>query len=285
MSLRLKVRFSLLTALLFVGACALILGVFSGRATRQRMIVSQLMTVGIKSKYVVATNSVLPLSWRVRIFDNNYYQNVGCLVVADPTKFNLFDFRHINLSTLDHIECLHLCDIPIADDDLVALVSPRKSFVKSLLLRNTQITDESLHEISKCENLRYLDISGTSVSDDGAISLLSLKNLEYLDLSDTDLTDASIGPMLASFAKLEFFCADNTEITDLSLVHIANAGRIKDFSVLNTSIGRSLSGNPKSDGAGSRAWQRFQSLKGLEYIDKYDGTETQIYVPSPTTSY
>ena len=67
--------------------------------------------------------------------------------------------------------------------------------VKTLGLGYSQITDASLKEVAKLENLIQLDLRFTLITDVGLKEAAKMKNLTQLFLADTKATKAGVGQL------------------------------------------------------------------------------------------
>jgi len=67
--------------------------------------------------------------------------------------------------------------------------------VKTLGLGYSQITDASLKEVAKLENLIQLDLRFTPITDAGLKEAAKMKNLTQLFLADTKVTKAGVGQL------------------------------------------------------------------------------------------
>ena len=65
--------------------------------------------------------------------------------------------------------------------------------VKTLGLGYSQITDASLKEVVKLENLVQLDLRFTQITDAGLLEVAKMKNLTKLFLADTKVTKTGVG--------------------------------------------------------------------------------------------
>ena len=96
-----------------------------------------------------------------------------------------------------------LSEKPITDDNLALLVDIKEQLLW-LDLSNSQITDKSLEQISKLDNLIKLDLSENPISDAGIQSLEKLINLESLNLYKTNVSVGllEIVPKLTRLQKI-----------------------------------------------------------------------------------
>ena len=64
--------------------------------------------------------------------------------------------------------------------------------VTKLYLDHTKITDESLKDVAKLQNLRHLYLKNTQITDEGLKDVAKLQKLKLLFLIDTKNTDAGL---------------------------------------------------------------------------------------------
>jgi Leucine rich repeat len=90
---------------------------------------------------------------------------------------------------IESVEFLRDTGSPIVTDaDLVHLSVLTK--LKTLVLRNLEISDVGLANLEQLTKLRALDLSGTSITDAGLVHIKGLTALTWLDLRGTTVTDA-----------------------------------------------------------------------------------------------
>lgn len=137
-----------------------------------------------------------------------------------------------------------LCDLPITDDDIRALVRDGAEIeylnlngteisdetipqlkqlnrLTHLNLAHTQITDAGLQQLADSGNLEYLSLTGTRINDDSLRYLRGLTNLKRLDLMHTSITDAGL-KSLEELRKLRLIGFSGTRITDRGIRQLAS---------------------------------------------------------------
>jgi len=98
------------------------------------------------------------------------------------------------------------------DDSKINLLSNISEQIVWLKLGSTKITDKSLSDISKFQNLTRLNLEHTAITDAGISQLKDLKYLEYINLFDTQITDVGI-EALAKLKGLKTVYCWQTKVT------------------------------------------------------------------------
>ena len=96
------------------------------------------------------------------------------------------------------------------DDSLKSLAGLGE--VRSLNLRDTQVTDAGMVHLAKLTQLRRLHLERTPVTDEGIAHLAGLAHLEYLNLYGTSVTDKAL-EHLTGMKKLEQLYLWQTQVT------------------------------------------------------------------------
>lgn len=122
----------------------------------------------------------------------------------------------------------------VCDGDLAELTI--MSNLEALDLEGTPITDAGLAHLSRLVQLQRLDLSGTSVTDAGLAHLTSLGGLRRLFLAETAITDAGM-PHLAHFTHLNRLSLSGTKISDAGLLHLAKLRQLAALDFSYTRIG------------------------------------------------
>lgn len=136
---------------------------------------------------------------------------------------------------------------------------PALKKLERLVLRGTNVADDSLRHIGKLPNLRYLDLTRTKISDTGlahltnldaltelALSytrvkgpgiahLKSLDALERLDLDGNSVSTAGLAA-LAQCKHLQYVQLDGASITDKTLMTLAKAPALNQVHLINTRV-------------------------------------------------
>ena len=81
-------------------------------------------------------------------------------------------------------------------------------------MADPRVTDETLKNLSKLNNLMDLDLSNTRITDEGLKILAQLPNLRYLDLEGTQITDEGFGEHLLDKVSLTKINLIGTGVSD-----------------------------------------------------------------------
>ena len=107
--------------------------------------------------------------------------------------------------------------------------------LEELGLRGAKITDAGLKEVGKLQNLEELDLRGAKITDAGLKGLAKLQNLTKLNLEYTKITDAGLKEVgkLQNLTKLDL---EYTKITDAGLKELAKLQSLTHLYLSNTQI-------------------------------------------------
>lgn len=130
------------------------------------------------------------------------------------------------LAALGNLESLRLSYLPSNDTDLSFL--PQLTNLQELDLQDTRITDAGLKTITRCQQLRWLNLSsGVDIESRGG-QPSSLRRR-------SQLTDAGL-PNLMKLPKLEFLILDGAGITDMGLAALGGCRSLKQLSLRNVDV-------------------------------------------------
>ncbi|QYK52042.1 MAG: hypothetical protein KF824_07185 [Fimbriimonadaceae bacterium] len=161
---------------------------------------------------------------------------------------------------LDHLVINKIVLEESVNDEAIAYLSSLNNIkISYLSVRNTQITDSSLVNISKINGISQLSLVGTKVTGLGLKNLEimanlkklwltssqvrdndiryigHLKNLTTLWLSDTKITDACI-ENIGKLSRLDTLALSDTNITSLGIKKIATFVNLKELWLLGVEI-------------------------------------------------
>jgi Leucine-rich repeat (LRR) protein len=88
------------------------------------------------------------------------------------------------------------------------------TYLKTLDLSQTKITDAGLKELSQLKGMTWLQVGGTAITDAGVSNLIELSNIKWLDLSGTKITDVGLNE-LKSLKNLVSLSLHKTQTTDV----------------------------------------------------------------------
>ena len=123
----------------------------------------------------------------------------GWVNLGPNGKATIVDLAGTEVSDLDltvlfekfsGLKSIVVCNTRVGDESLQHIVT--HSALTSLNLEGTKITDVSLRHISQLNDLEVLTLSGTNISDAGLQEIRGLKNLYLLHIPHTNVTDAGI---------------------------------------------------------------------------------------------
>ena len=94
------------------------------------------------------------------------------------------------------------------------LISELRSltYLETLDLGFTQITDSGLEHLKGLTNLKLLSLNNTQITDEGLKHLKGMTSLQTLTLQNTKVTDAGL-EHLKGLSSLQFLLIDNTQVT------------------------------------------------------------------------
>jgi hypothetical protein len=141
------------------------------------------------------------------------------------------------------------------DSDVVNL--HRLPGLLDVSLSGRQVTDACIKDLLRIKNLRALMLSDTAISAEGIHQLSSCKTLESLTLNGSRISDAHL-KHLVKFPKLRHLQVIRTSITDAGMRAI---GSIKDLTTLDIFFAKGVSDNGVKELASQ---QSLQQLKLLE---------------------
>ncbi|HEU0120811.1 MAG TPA: hypothetical protein VFQ91_09825 [Bryobacteraceae bacterium] len=105
--------------------------------------------------------------------------------------------------------------------------------LRSLVLRDTRITDASLRKLTALHALESLDLARTRLTNAGIETLSRLTNLRKLDLAYADLDDKGLAG-LRSLAALESLRLDSTNITDAAVDTLLGFGKLRELDLYHS---------------------------------------------------
>jgi hypothetical protein len=148
--------------------------------------------------------------WLRRLLGDEFFQQVRQVsLVYDDSTGKRFDNTNV-----------------VACDDVLARVA-RLPGLRSLLLKESQATDEGMRHIGRMTGLEELFIwDASSVTDAGVAYLAGLKDLKNIHISHSNLTDASLA-LLSRLPAIETLSLQQNHFTDAGLARLTGKGRLK----------------------------------------------------------
>jgi hypothetical protein len=148
--------------------------------------------------------------WLRRLLGDEFFQQVRQVsLVYDDSTGKRFDNTNV-----------------VACDDVLARVA-RLPGLRSLLLKESQATDEGMRHIGRMTGLEELFIwDASSVTDAGVAYLAGLKDLKNIHISHSNLTDASLA-LLSRLPAIETLSLQQNHFTDAGLARLTGRERLK----------------------------------------------------------
>ncbi|MEM9941271.1 MAG: hypothetical protein AAF939_06740, partial [Planctomycetota bacterium] len=143
----------------------------------------------------------------------------------------------------------------ITAEGLSQLSSPQ--ILKSLKLKDCpRINSAAMATILKCSEIEVLNLDGTAIRPDSLREISKLNNLRFLDLSHCKWLDDSTVKMISGLANLEvLYLADVPLLTDQSLTHLQNLSSLRKLKITR---------NENLDLSGFSTWNSGSRLDFLE---------------------
>lgn len=138
-------------------------------------------------------------------------------------------------------------DGTLVGDETVRRIVETFPEIVSVSLSETQISDVSLTEVAKCDQIEFLRLDKTAVTDDGLAALPGSFPVEEISLWRTYTTDRGV-ESLSRLKQLRSVSLDGTEITDAGLLRLAKLEPLRTLRVSQTQVTR-------------RGFERFQRLR------------------------
>lgn len=100
---------------------------------------------------------------------------------------------------------------------------------------SSDISDESVRQLSSLLQLEVIDLSGTKVSDKGLTYLTTLSKLRRLRLARTAITDEGV-ESLVKIERLRILELSETGVTDIALDRLRSAKRLQLLLLFETKM-------------------------------------------------
>ncbi len=127
----------------------------------------------------------------------------------------------------DQIVSLNLTNLPIQDEDIATIT--QFSNLEKILLNGTDITGETLSELSACQKLRSLAVSGTQTGQNLEKALKIIPSLSEVFVWNTQLTDRQIDDLQIQYPNIGFhhgYIPDESELLSLSPPLLVNDSKV-----------------------------------------------------------
>lgn len=115
-------------------------------------------------------------------------------------------------------------------------VQVTREMVKTLDLRNTDVSDKESAQLKALPHLTSLNLAGQPISDKGLSDLKDFPSLKQLNLHATKISDAGLAE-LAKSTTIEDLDISGTEgVTDKGLAHLRELSNLKSLGLFATNI-------------------------------------------------
>jgi thiol-disulfide isomerase/thioredoxin len=144
----------------------------------------------------------------------------------------------IHLKQLPNLRNLRIQELDEFTDEAMAHLKDIKS-LKSLILIQSQVTDDGLVNLKNLTNLELLALWRNDQFTDKALDhLRGLNNLKILRFDDAQITDDGLKKLkqFGLLTGLEFLVLTRTQITDAGLLHLKGLAQLQELSLTGTGI-------------------------------------------------
>lgn len=258
---RLRLRFSLRSLLLLMGACAVALGLWANRAERQRRAVAAIRAAGGQVLYdFQATGDQAPYpAWLGSLLPDDYLAELDAVWLPPSATDDhlrpvgeLTSLRRLSLggTRISEAGLSYLTDLQDLEELFLDGVRMRGAGLEptsAFALERTQgeggmeLSRVALAHIGELTALRVLSLRGTILPEQGLRSLRGLSALRELDLSYTRiriggtwrwLGDTEI-ERLRDLEQLEFLDLSRSHVSDASVTRLVRFKQLKELMVPN----------------------------------------------------
>lgn len=255
------IRFSLRTAIILLLVLTTWLGLWVGRAEKQRRTVKSIRELrgSVSYRFIWPGSQVLDSDsiggkWFVRQLGRDLFTNVIAVYLVTPyvtdesmdlaMQFPRLEELSIGggelteqgikkLSALTGLNTLNLVgqDVPdVALAPIAQLVN-----LEWLSLHQTRVSDQGMKHLAGLSKIRHLDLWDTEITDQGLVHLSNIKDLRWLSLKGTRITDEGL-KRVANFENLENLDLSDTRITDAGMEHLGRLKRLYMVQLQNTDV-------------------------------------------------
>jgi hypothetical protein len=138
----------------------------------------------------------------------------------------------IAFGTLPRVEEVILLGTAVGDRSVLNLV--RGGNVKTLILQDSQVTDDGLRLVQNCSQPFFLNVQGTAITDKG-LSVLTDKQLSGLVICRTGITDEGLSS-LAQIQGLEYLSLSDTKLTGIGVRYFDRRTLLPSLQLDGTSL-------------------------------------------------
>ena len=169
-----------------------------------------------------------------QIIEKTVASDPKILVFSINGKKGLTDIGIQNLLKLKRVRSLDLSDSDITGAQLERLSAMHLNCL--IVDGNRQISNWSLHTLSKIPTLEELSLARTGISDDGLRYLSHSKSVHTLCLGDNPLvTDAGVANLVSETSPIQMIFLNGCGITDKAVQHCATFPRLDALNIANCS--------------------------------------------------
>jgi hypothetical protein len=147
-------------------------------------------------------------------------KSVAIFCANPPSNITDRSLAHL-LKIETELDCLDIVGAAITDDGLVKLLRKQKK-LGIACFPGTPITDRSVEEIAKMQDLLVLSLSGTKITDKGCAQLAKMNGLISLSISRTEISDAGLAH-LKNMTGLIGIDLDGTKVTGAGVRELQTA--------------------------------------------------------------
>lgn len=134
------------------------------------------------------------------------------------------------------IDGISLNEVQLTDDVWMHLyMLSSNSRLESLILSDTNATNDDIARLRQFHDLRTLGLAGTRITDAGLASLATLSSLTELSLNDTSVSDAGLAH-LAGLQNLKRLHLWGTQIGNVGMQHAKKLKELRELGLGSTKI-------------------------------------------------
>lgn len=154
-------------------------------------------------------------AWIQRLGGKVRRDPAGMVIAVDLGTTPVNDADLLDLLAFRKLETLDLSHTRISDEGLLRL-KPAAQIRELSLLYAEQITDLGLSAIKQWHSLRSLNLRGTRISDETLVLVGALDRLESLDIANTSITDSGLDN-LVSLTRIKSLALGRNRLGDGAL--------------------------------------------------------------------
>lgn len=132
--------------------------------------------------------------WRASLSDDDFkvLRTISQLKALDLSYVDSVDSNTVkHISSMGELVELRLNGTAVSDSDIASHVADM-DHLSRLDLSYTRISDDSLHSLSRMQNLNSIVLTRTNITDDGVAHLRDMRQLKELKLAGTKISDEGL---------------------------------------------------------------------------------------------